>query len=328
MKAQLTGSILRGERRILEWLLLSGWVTGFWGGALAADPSAPTLRIGFSSTMFSDVNENDARASVKVWGETVAKERRISAHPETMLFRNQTELLEALVQERVDAVGVTILEFGHVREKVPLSPVFAAWLGERLTEQYVLLAPSEGKVRGVRDLVGASMVVQRGPPRLSLAELWLGTLLVEEHLPPLARCAGTLLAERKLSKAVLPVFFGNADACLVTRGGFKTLCELNPQVGNRLTIVASSGEWIPAVFAMRANYQAPFRNELVQGLRELHHTTAGRQVLTVFQSDRLEEVDQATLRPTLDFLERVGLRVTREESVTPEVSGAVTASSP
>ncbi|MBL9204468.1 MAG: PhnD/SsuA/transferrin family substrate-binding protein [Opitutaceae bacterium] len=274
------------------------------------------------------MNENDARASVKVWGETVAKERRISAYPETMLFRNQTELLEALAQERVDAVGVTILEFDLVRKKVPLSPVFAAGLEQRVTEQYVLLAPSEGKVRGVRDLAGASLVVQRGPPRLSLAELWLGSLLVEEHLPPLVRCAGTLMIERKVSKAVLPVFFGNADACLVTRGGFNTLCELNPQVGNRLAVVASSGEWIPAVFALRANYQAPFRKELVQGLRELHHTTAGRQVLTVFQSDRLEEVDDATLRPTLDFLSRVGSSVTREESATLDVSRSVTASLP
>ncbi|MCC7374953.1 MAG: PhnD/SsuA/transferrin family substrate-binding protein [Verrucomicrobiales bacterium] len=269
--------------------------------------------------MFSDVNENDARASIKAWGQTIVTERQISAVPESMLLRNQKELEDALEQGRVDAVGLTMIEFNLVREKVRFSPIFVTVIEKRPTEQYVLLASHGGKIHGIRDLAGARVIVQRGPPRLCLASVWLEDLLRTEGLPSLDQLAASTKSEIKVSKAVLPVFFGNADACLVTRGGFDAMCELNPQVGKRLAVVATSAEWIPAVFALRADYQSPSREGLIQGLKELHRSTPGRQVLTVFQSDRLEEADPALLESTLDFVRRATARP--EVGATPAAQG-------
>ena len=82
---------------------------------------------------------------------------------------------------------------------------------------------------------------------------------------------------------------------MVTRRGFETLAELNPQVGKDLRVLATSPEVVATVFCFRADYDSPVMDKLIAGLRELHLSAAGRQVLTVFQSDRLEEVPPSAL---------------------------------
>jgi hypothetical protein len=58
-------------------------------------------------------------------------------------------------------------------------------------------------------------------------------------LEPSADFAGLLSQNSKLAKAVPPVFFRQCPACVVTRNGFQTVCELNPQAGRQLKVIAS-----------------------------------------------------------------------------------------
>ena len=55
----------------------------------------------------------------------------------------------------------------------------------------------------------------------------------------------------KPSQAILPVFFKQAEAALVTRATFDTAVELNPQLGAALRTLSRSPQLIPAVAAVR-----------------------------------------------------------------------------
>jgi hypothetical protein len=101
---------------------------------------------------------------------------------------------------------------------------------------------------------------------------------------------------------VLPVFFRQSDACVVTRSGFETMVELNPQLGRQLKILARSPEVVPAVFCFRADYAAGFKEDLFAGVRDLHKSAAGQQVLTVFQSDKIEDQPMSCLDSALELL--------------------------
>ena len=60
----------------------------------------------------------------------------------------------------------------------------------------------------------------------------------------------------------------DTDACVVARTGFETMCEINPQIGKQLKVIASSPEVVPAVFCFRADYSPPFKEDLLAGLRD------------------------------------------------------------
>jgi phosphonate transport system substrate-binding protein len=248
--------------------------------------------------MFTDVNENDARAAVKVWGQTVAKERGVPVDPEPRILKATADLYEALARSEVDAVGMTAIEYAGLAQKVALDPVFVTYNAGRMEEEYVLLVHEQGPIRGVADLKGRTLLYYQNP-RACLAPAWVDTLLAEKGLALAAGFVGKTEYSTKLSKVILPVFFRQWDACVATRSGYETICELNPQVGKQLRIIAVSPGLVPAVFAFRSGFQSAFKDKLIEGIAELHKTPAGQQVLTIFHSDRVEPRPASILQTTL-----------------------------
>ena len=107
----------------------------------------------------------------------------------------------------------------------------------------------------------------------------------------------------KVSKVVLPVFFRKLDACIVTKRGFETMSELNPQTGQQLKTLAVSPALVPFLFCFRADYTSPIRKQVVAEISKWHTTPAGRQILTIFQCDRLEEGTFACLESAQELLD-------------------------
>ncbi|MCC7374952.1 MAG: PhnD/SsuA/transferrin family substrate-binding protein [Verrucomicrobiales bacterium] len=322
----------RGRGR-LPWscfLVLDLWLAGgllWWVGlgirGQAAEDLTSILRIGFSSSMFAALNENDARAAVKLWGQTVAREYDVPADPQPLVLRNRAELRAALEGRAVDAFGMTVVEYDEIRQTAAADPVFAAVLGGRLTERYLLVANSDGPVKGPADLVGRRLIVHQGPPRLCLVGIWLESLLRDRIPAQASEIVRSAVSESRIARAVLPVFFGKADACVVSRNGFDSICEMNPQVAQRLRVVAESEDLIPIVFGIRREFRPPYWERLVRGLRELNSTPAGQQVLMIFQSERVVEVDAAALEPSFSLIARH-----RQFSATENSAGLGPTSSP
>lgn len=261
----------------------------------ADDPfDASELRIAFCAGMFSEVNENDARASVKAWANSVARERDVNVRVEAQIYASVDAMAQAIRQSRVDAAGLSTAEYFALEPCARWGPLFAATTGDDISDSYVLLVHRDGGISRLQDLRGRQLVIYKAP-RTELAGHWLGGLLREARLPPAAKFFGEHSNVAKMSQAVLPVFFHQADACLVTQRGFETLAELNPQIGKDLVALATSPAVITALFCFRTDYDSSARDGLIEGVRGLHLTAAGRQVLTVFQSGRLVEIPASAL---------------------------------
>ena len=104
-------------------------------------------------------------------------------------------------------------------------------------------------------------------------------------------------------QTVLPVFFGKIDACLVTQKGFKTMGELNPQVNRQLRVLASSPEFVPTGFFFRMGYPQAQQADCLAEFTRVHTSTDGQQILTVFQTDRLQEYPGSVLDSAFALVE-------------------------
>lgn len=278
-----------------------------WPCADAQSPAAPdreVFRIGFSTSLFSDVNENDARAGVKAWAQTIARERGIAVDPDPAILAGLPALRAALVNGQVDMVSILAEEYRALRGEMPLAPLFVAFVNGRIEEEALLLVHGDSGIERLEDLQGRRLLVHRNP-RASLALPWLESLLLEKGLPPAAAFLGSVTENPKLSGVILPVFFRKTDVALATRGGFDTLKELNPQIGQSLRVLATAPKMVPVLMAFRADYNPAFKGEILNGLRELHQSPAGQQVLNIFHSDRLEDAPAEALQSALDLLARV-----------------------
>jgi ABC-type phosphate/phosphonate transport system substrate-binding protein len=296
----------RGNRRLECWqvglaALLMAPVCAWPAAGGAEEGGRAPFRFAFSPSILTDVNEADARAAIKVWGQTVTRDRQIDADAEPRFISGVAAIVEAFRTHSIDAASMTTSEYLEVSKEVRLSDhLFATYAG-RTEEEYLLLVHQDSRVSQLGDLAGKSLIVFRNP-RASLAEAWLDTVLAKQSLSLVEGHFGKVTYQTKLARVVLPVFFKQADACLVHARGLKVMGELNPQVLKNLRAVVASPSFVPGLLCFRADYRPQFKQPLLRALESLRRTPAGQQILTLFQSDSIHTGPESNLQSAIELL--------------------------
>ena len=127
-------SIRRPSRVALCLILLAGMFSDRVEGQ-EMRPPARLFRIGFSSSMFTDINVNDATAALRVWTLSVAKERHVQTDPDPWIANTGDELSEALRSNRVDAIEMTAAEYAALSKQTGFDPLFIGSSGGQITEE-------------------------------------------------------------------------------------------------------------------------------------------------------------------------------------------------
>lgn len=285
------------------------------GGVGAAEEQPNELvRIGFSRNLFQGVNANDAQAAIKVWANSIVDGWDFEISTNIHLFDGVGEVVAAVQEKRVEAVTITTREYWAVRQQIPIGQIVLGTQENVEQQEFLVVVRSNSGVNTLADLRGRNLLKWRAM-RTTLAEAWLEVELAENGLGAAADFLNSLTEEEKLSRAVLPVFFGRADACLVTRAGLDLMLELNPQLGRELRVISESDPYVASVCFFRADFNAPHFADIIDALRSVSETPAGKQVMLLFQQSSLSPSDGAVLEPACDLLDRYAALLREREAV-------------
>lgn len=184
-------------------------------------------------------------------------------------------------------ISMTAVEFWELRRVVAFYPtaIYAPTHG-KIMERYVLLVRRDNPAARLADLRGCTVGLFDGPYG-NLCAVWAETLLLDQHLGRADSFWGTITTPTKVTQAVLPVFFSNSAACVVTSEGFRTMCALNPQLDRQLRVLAESPALVPSICCFRADYDSPYRDKFLAGMGRVAECAAGRQTLALVHSDGL-----------------------------------------
>jgi len=280
-------------RRALAVLALGSVVTAP-APAAAAERGEVRLRAGYSAQAFVDVDLEEARAVTKIWSDMILARNFEDGTAETVILEDADAMLRAFREDRLDVAALISDEYLRLREEVPLEPVFVTAHAGGIHHQIGVLVRRDRGLRRLGDLSGRQLTVsveQAG----TIHSLWLETVLLREGLPGPATFFGSVKTARKPSQAILPVFFGMAEACLTTRESFALVCELNPQVGRDLEFLARSPEVAAGVIVFRPGYDPASKAKVTRALATLHQDSQGRQLLRLFRMDRLVPFEEGHL---------------------------------
>jgi ABC-type phosphate/phosphonate transport system substrate-binding protein len=266
----------------------------------AADASAP-IRLAISESMVADVNLNDARAAMAIWLKRIMVDLNLVIEFNPKVFDTTEEVLRRARSGQLDAVALNVVEYRQIADVLDSSQVIAE-TGAAGVGQYILLVKRNSGIQHLGDLRGRRLCTLKAP-KMCVASAWLSTILDEEHLGQSEQFFGSVIADAKASRVVLPVFFGQADACLTSKRGFDTMCEMNPQVGKDLTAIASSPAMVLCFHAFRKNFRGIRREKFSGVFFNLRTSAAGRQLATLFQFDDLTVRDGSCLASALSVLD-------------------------
>ncbi|MGJ5819683.1 PhnD/SsuA/transferrin family substrate-binding protein [Paludibaculum fermentans] len=269
--------------------------------AWSATEQVPPLRLAVSESLVMDVNTNDASAAMSIWVKRIAQEMNIAVDYNTKAFDTSQEILNRARKGLFDAVALNVLEYRQVAETLDSSQVVAEGSAAG-PEQYLILVKNSGSIHKPADLKGSRLMMLKNP-RMCVAPAWLTTVLDGAYSGPGDKYFASVLTDSKVGRVVLPVFFGQADACITTKRGFDSMCELNPQVAKELKAIATSPGMIVNAYFFRKNYQTVYRERFVKALSGLRSTAAGRQLAMLFQFDELTLRDASCFSSALSVLE-------------------------
>ena len=266
----------------------------------AAETNQGMFRLAFSRDTFSEVRKNDAMAAIKVWAAIIFKERGIIASPAPHIFNSVQEIAKALTTKKIDSISLPSNKYWKLRHLLDQRICIVGKNNGSITEEYILLVHKDSEIQRLEDLRGRSLLFFQNS-RMSLASIWLDTVLVQAGLPRTVEfCRET--SSSKLSNTVLPVFFRRADACVVTRSSFNTMCELNPQLKQRLKVLTSSPELVPSVFCFRKDFNDSIRQVILSELTQILQSPSGEQIMTLFQLGAFEAQPTSCLDSALKLL--------------------------
>jgi ABC-type phosphate/phosphonate transport system substrate-binding protein len=245
--------------------------------------------VGFSISTFLDADKDRAQAISSLWTGLVAQKWGGTA--DTRICNSMTEFEQNILTGKLDVVVLLSTEYLALREEVPLEPLFVSARGTDIYDRLILVTRRDSGHLSLADLKGKTLLQQKGLYENG-RNLWLDTLLMRKGI---AVPEQYFLSDRKTLKpsdAIMSVFFGKADACIVTKRSLEVMAELNPQLKNELTILEESPPRPSSILAVRRGISVVKRAMLLEILGTLNQSPEGKQLLTLFKMNRL-----ATFRP-------------------------------
>ena len=271
------------------------------GSATGTAAQMAPIRFGFSRQIFGAVNENDGRAALKAHVQAIGRADGIPMDANFPVFDNAKQMEQALRAGAVDMIALRTDEFLELTPEMVGGPLIVAVVRGRTDDEYVLLVRHDGGLGGIAALKGRQIMVLQNP-RAPLALHWLDVMTLREGLGPAAQVVGRMTQVPKSSRAVLPVFFKQADAALVSRSGFEMMGELNPQIKSQIKVLAFSRPMVPVVMCFRSGVPQTSIDRVVTATLKMHTTVSGQQVMTIFQFDRLDALPRSCLDSARELL--------------------------
>lgn len=255
------------------------------------------IAYGVDIRVFGDVDLKDAKSVIDLWTREVGK--RIGLNTESHILKDRGSIIKNIKSGKLDLLTTSSLEYLRITMDAETKIAFGGIKGEKKTVKYMLLARSNIEFSGIEDLRGKKIAVKKGD---ETGLLFLNTQLLKNGQEEAEKCFSAVSKKKKFSQAILAVFFGQVDACIVPDRVFKTMVELNPQVGKRLGVICSSPEIVEIVSFFCNDIDAKTKEIIRRFALTMGETASGRQILMLFKLDRVVAIKKSDLDPLKTIL--------------------------
>lgn len=278
-----------------------GLLAAALAAALAVSPAraqAPEPFItGFTAAMFSGLNANDARAALTLWANEIASTRGLHLTVAVEAYERLEDVRAAIDARRLHLL-LSLKQY-HDLARPDFGRVLLGGRHGVFRDQY-LLVTRRGAFASLAALKGRTLHVVDGMTD-DMSRAWLDRELAAAGLPKADAHFAAVVRAPKAARGVLPVYFGQADACLVTRAAFATLTELNPQIGQALEALATSPPLVSSIVLLDRQFAAA-KPGLLEALLALGGSPRGQQVLSLFGVDATALAGPDDLTSSMEML--------------------------
>jgi ABC-type phosphate/phosphonate transport system substrate-binding protein len=248
------------------------------------EPSAPIVsRLGITRNQTPGLASRDVAVSIDYWFGQMSGRSGSPHVPSTKIFDDLGQLRAALERGELEVVVVLARDYLALRDDFSLEPVIVTVGDEGELIRFSLYTPRQREIRHLEDLRGGRIIFDETEGAM-LGRLWLETLLLRAGIDPSGFAAFEDV--ERTSQAVLPVYFGQADACVTAVSTYRATAGLNPDIDRELESVATSDSVAVGIICYTDQMDPAYRPIITGALLGMHEDPEGRKILQLFRRDR------------------------------------------
>jgi ABC-type phosphate/phosphonate transport system substrate-binding protein len=281
------------------YLLILILIIGLFSPAVsAAGPYATPFSVGYSIKSIAGVDPTDIEAALRIWSDDIGRQHGFRV--ETTLYESVDKLSSEFVNKKLDFALMTTIDYLRMKDILKVKPELTQLQNGKTTVKYLVLATADFQEKGLAGLKSKKLAILKTD---HLGLMFLDTLLMQSKLPRAEYYFAETRWKLKQSQAILDVFFGQADICVVTDSAFQTMTELNPKVRSKLRVIAESPDLIGIVGFFRPDYPPDHKQRAIQGMSsDFKHNERGRQIMLLFNVERMAAITDSQLESARELL--------------------------
>lgn len=284
---------------VLVWIATSSSARADEGAS--PRPDAIIQRVGFTEDQFPGTATRDAEIAIDYWFQIISDRNRSAHIANTTVFNTFDQMRQALLRKRLDIVAILSLDFLRVRDEIELEPFSVATRGEDAYVEYAIYVRKDSGIADIGQLASQRIIFD-GSDGAELGRFWFETALLRKGHDPFDYMHDTESVD-KASRAILPVYFDQAAACIATRRSFDNMREMNPRLGADLIALETSPPLLSGVVCFTTEIDPADKPDIAHTLLTLHEDPQGQQVLNLFRRDRTVPYDPEQLQSLLALVE-------------------------
>jgi ABC-type phosphate/phosphonate transport system substrate-binding protein len=194
-------------------------------------------------------------------------------------------LADTIVTKQYDVIATTGLDYLELMKQVHLRPLAILSKTDQPVGAFMLITDKNKTLDALKKIPERTLIIEAGGGG-DIAKLWIDTLLQARGLPKHNLFFDILRTGDKPSRTLLPVFFGQADACVVSEDAFEVMNELNPQLKERLAVRLRSPGFINLLISATDRLEDWARDIVIEETARMNTSPDGQQILTTIQMKR------------------------------------------
>lgn len=247
------------------------------------------LMMGFYASSISEqANRADIEVSLNFWAKDMlaaeAKKLNINVISSgAILFDSIEELAKAFERGELDIIVAPPLLIARHFNRKDLRDGFMGVLADKKSDALLLVARSDKNINSAKDLRGKRLVMQEND---ELAEIFLDTEVLKALKQSYKNIDLSIQHQKKSPRIILDVFFDKADAAVIYKSTYDITSELNPEIKNKIKILAEYPIRSKNFSYIRANYQ--FSKMFSDASLNFNKSARGQQILEVFKTPEID----------------------------------------
>lgn len=252
------------------------------------------IRAGYLLKGITEVDQKDASAALAIWAEEICETYDFDAN--AILYESPDRLIKDFISKKLDYIALQTIDYLEFEPVIQAPVEMANYRDNRPTIRYLLLVNADSGLKELAHLKNKRLVIKKDT---RMAKVFMDVNLMKAKLPRADCYFASIQEKNKENQLAYAVFFGQADACIMTQGGFAVMTELNPQMGRKLKVLASSPELVEVVGLFHKDYPPPYKEKAIHLITKgMLKTKRARQLKLLMNTEGMMLITEDHLKNT------------------------------